>query len=225
MTYIFLLINLCLLLIPFLLATDKKVFVFENIKSAILPSLIVTVIFSEIAVFFTGLKVWSFNPVYLIGVYYRELPLEEYLFIFTFSFAGLGIYNYLNAKFPKNDLQKYSLALSHALMGVCIAILFFAYTKWYPAITFAFLMMLLIGVEYINTLRFMYKFYRAFVAMLIPFYICHALICNLPVTTYLPIENLGFDLFKIPFENHFFMMGMLLLGVYLLEFFKSRKAV
>ncbi|TCC87910.1 lycopene cyclase domain-containing protein [Pedobacter frigiditerrae] len=225
MTYTFLQLNLFLFLIPFALALDKKVFKIENIRSLIVPSLIVTVIFSEIAVFFTGLKVWEFNAAYLVGIYYRELPLEEYLFIFTFSFAGLGIYNYLNAKFPKNDLQKYSLALSHALMGVCIAMLFFAYTKWYPAITFAFLMMLLIGVEYINTLRFMYKFYRAFVASLILFYICYGVICNLPITTYQATENLGFDLFKIPFENYFFTMGMLLLGVYLLEFFKSRKSV
>lgn len=225
MAYTFLHLNLFLFLIPIALAFDKKVFPIKNISSLIVPSLIVTVIFSEIAVFFTGLKVWEFNSAYMVGMYYRELPLEEYLFIFTFSFAGLGIYNYLNAKFPKNDLQKYSLAVSHALMGICIAMLFFAYTKWYPAITFAFLMMLLIGVEYINTLRFMYKFYRAFVTSLIPFYICYGIICNLPITTYKTTENLGFDLFKIPFENHFFIMGMLLLGVYLLEFFKSRKAI
>ena len=225
MTYTFLYLSLFLLLIPIALLADRKVFALGNIRSLIVPSLVVTVIFSEIAVFLTGLKVWEFNTAYLIGIDYRELPLEEYLFIFTFSFAGLGIYNYLNAKFPKNDLQKYSLALSHALMGVCIAMLFFAYTKWYPAIIFAFLMMLLIGVEYINTLRFMYKFYRAFAVSLIPFFICYGVICNLPITTYQAKENLGFDLFKIPFESYFFIMGMLLLGVYLLEFFKSRKSV
>jgi lycopene cyclase domain-containing protein len=199
--------------------------VIENITSTLVPSLIVLVIFSEIAVFLTGTKVWEFNPAYIIGINYRGLPLEEYLFIFTFSSAGLGIYNYLNAKFPKNDLQKYSLAISHALMGVCVAMLFFAYTKWYPAIIFSFLMLLLIGVEYINTLRFMYKFYRAFIIALIPFYICYAIICNLPITTYQTSENLGFNLVKIPLENHFFMMGMLLLGVYLLEFFKRRKSI
>ena len=225
MAYTFLLINLFLFLIPIFLAADKKVFVIENITSTLVPSLIVLVIFSEIAVFLTGTKVWEFNPAYIIGINYRGLPLEEYLFIFTFSSAGLGIYNYLNAKFPKNDLQKYSLAISHALMGVCVAMLFFAYTKWYPAIIFSFLMLLLIGVEYINTLRFMYKFYRAFIIALIPFYICYAIICNLPITTYQTSENLGFNLVKIPLENHFFMMGMLLLGVYLLEFFKRRKSI
>ncbi len=225
MTYTFLLLNLFLLLIPIALAADKKVFALKDISSFLLPSLVVTVIFSEVAVFLTGINAWTFNPAYLLGISYRKLPLEAYLFIFTFSFAGLGIYTYFNARFPKNDWQKYSLAVSHALMGVCIAILFFAYSKWYPAITFAFLLLLLIGVEYINTLRFMYKFYRAFVISLIPFHIVYLLICNLPIQNYQANENLGFNLFKIPFENYFLIMGMLLLGVYLLEFFKSRKSV
>lgn len=223
MAYTFLLINLFLILIPFLLASDKKVMLVEHLKSMIFSSLIVTVFFSEIAVSLIKLNAWSFNLAYLTGVTYRQLPLEMYLFIFAFSFAGLGIYNYLNYKFPKNDLQKYSLAISHLLMGVCIAMLFFAYAKWYTAITFASLMLLLIGVEYINTYRFMYKFYRAFVVLLIPFYCCYWLICNLPIIQFEPKENVNFDLAKIPFESYFFTLAMFLLGVYLLEVFKNRK--
>src|SRR6478736_7250553 len=106
MTHIFLYLNLFLFLIPVLLSADKKVFAIGSIRSLIIPSLIVTVIFSETGVFLAGLKVWEFDPNYLLGITYRQLPLEMYLFYFTFSFACLGIYNYLNAKFPKNDLQK-----------------------------------------------------------------------------------------------------------------------
>ncbi len=204
MTYTFLILNLLLVLIPFALKFDRNVVNVDKLKSIILPSLIVTFVFSEVAVFLTGLKAWNFNTAYLIGASYRGLPLEEYIFLFAFSFAGLGVYNYLNAKFPTNDLQKYSLTLSNLMMGICIAILFF-------------------GVEYINKLRFMYRFYRAFVAMLIPFYCVFLLICNLPIITYNTAQNVRFSLFKIPFENHFFMMATLLLGVYLFETLKSRK--
>lgn len=223
MTYTFLILNLFVVLIPFALMLDRKVTSVDKLKSIILPSLIVTFVFSEVAVFLTGLKAWKFNTDYLIGASYRGLPLEEYIFLFSFSFAGLGVYNYLNAKFPKNDLQKYSLTLSNLMMGICIAFLFFGYTKWYTAITFAFLLMLFFGVEYINKLRFMYRFYRAFVAMLIPFYCVYAIICNMPIIQYDIAQNVGFSLFKIPFENHFFMMATLLLGVYLFETLKSRK--
>ena len=223
MTYTFLILNLFLVLIPFALKFDRNVVNVDKLKSIILPSLIVTFVFSEVAVFLTGLKAWNFNTAYLIGASYRGLPLEEYIFLFAFSFAGLGVYNYLNAKFPTNDLQKYSLTLSNLMMGICIAFLFFGYTKWYTAITFAFLLLLFFGVEYINKLRFMYRFYRAFVAILIPFYFVYAIICNLPIVTYDTAQNVRFSLFKIPFENYFFMMATLLLGVYLFETLKSRK--
>lgn len=224
MTNTFLYLDLFLLLIPIVLAIDIKAKVLTNLKSMLIASLLVMLVFSEVAVFLTGRNVWQFNNAYLIGVEYRSLPLEAYLFLFAFSFAGLGIYKYLNARFPKNDLQKYALAVSHAMMGVCIAMLFFAYTKWYPVITFAFLMMLLIGVEYINTIRFMYKFYRAFAAMLIPFYICYWMICNFPIISYDAKETLNFSIAHIPFENHFLMMGTLLLGVYFMEVLNRRFA-
>lgn len=224
MAHIFIYLNLFLFLIPFALAADKKVFALANIRTLIVPSLIVTVVFSETGVFFTGLKVWMFNAEYLMGITYRKLPLEMYLFYFTFSFAGLGIYNYLNAKFPKNDLQKYSLSLSHLLLGIMVAILFFAYTKWYTATTFVLLFLLMLYIEYKNVLRFMYRFYRAFVVCLIPFYISFGILCNVPIISYNAAETIDVNLFKIPFENHFYMMGMLLLGVYFMEVFKSRKA-
>jgi hypothetical protein len=224
MSHIFLYLNLFLFLIPIALAIDKKVFTIKKIRFLIVPSLIVTIIFSETGVFFAGLKVWTFDPAYLVGITYRQLPLEMYLFYFTFSFANLGIYNYLNAKFPKNDLQKYSLSLSNLMLGIMVAILFFAYTKWYTATTFTLLFLLMLYIEYKNQLRFMYKFYRAFVVCLIPFYISFGILCNIPIITYKATETINVNLFKIPFETHFYMMGMLLLGIYFTEVFKSRNA-
>ncbi len=224
MTHAFLYLNLFLFLIPLALALDEKVSERPRILSLIVPSLIVTFVFSETGVFFAGTKVWIFNPAYLLGISYRQLPLEMYLFYFTSTFAGLGIYNYLNAKFPKNDLQKYSLSLSHLLLGIMVAILFFGYTKWYTATTFVLLFLLMLYIEYKNQLRFMYRFYRAFLVCLIPFYISFGLLCNLPVISYNAAETIDVNLFKIPFENHFYMMGMLLLGVYFIEVLKSRKA-
>ena len=224
MTHIFLYLNLTLFLIPIVLAVDKKAFALQNIRSLVVPSLIVTLIFSETGVFFSGLKVWTFNPDFLLGLSYRQLPLEMYLFYFTFSFACLGIYTYLNAKFPKNDLQKYSLSLSNLLLGIMVAMFFFAYSKWYTVIIFAILFLLLLYIEYKNQLRFMYKFYRAFVVCLLPFYLSFGILCNVPILTYKAEETIDVNLINIPFENHFYMMGMLLLGVYFMEVFKSRNA-
>lgn len=223
MTYIFLILNLFIILIPFALMLDRKVTILDKLKTIIISSLIVTFVFSGLSVYLTNLKAWTFNGSFLIGLSYGGFPVEGYLFIFSFSFAGLGAYAYLNAKFPKNDMQRYSLAVSHLFIGICIAFLFFGYTKSYTIITFISLLTLLIGVEYINTLRFMFRFYRAFLIMLIPFYITYGIICNLPVVVYNDQKNVGFSLAKIPFENHFFMMAIMLLSVYLFEVLKNRK--
>ena len=223
MTYTFLILNLFIFLIPFVLLLDRKVQGVEKIKTILLPAFIVTFIVSEVAVFLTGAKAWGFNPTYLVGASYRGLPLEEYLFIFVFSFAGLGIYNYLNVKFPKNDLQQYRLAFSNLMIGIGIAFLFFGYTKWFTLITFAFLLLLLFGVEYINRIRFMYRFYRAFFVMLLPFYGIYVYLCNLPIIQYDNAQHVRISLAKVPLENLFLRMGTLLLAVYVFEIVKSRR--
>lgn len=218
----FLLLDIFLLLLPFLLMLDQKRVSMIDLKRAIIPSIVVLFFFSETVVFFAANQIWQFNAAYLLRVNFRGVPLEAYLFIFASSFSGLGIYNYLNARFPNNELEKYSLAVSNLMLGVCIAFLFFAYSKWYTAITFGTLFILLILIEYVNKRRFMYKFYRAFVASLIVFYINYGLICNLPIIKYDTLNQVNQKLAMIPFENHFYWMGMLLLSVFLFEYLKNK---
>lgn len=224
MTYSFLLLDLFLILIPIFLSFDKNVLDKAHFKFAMPAILVAGIIFSAITVVFTIFGVWGFNPLFLIGSYYRSVPIEQYLFLFAFSFAGLGVYNYLNIKFPNNHLQKFSLSVSNLMLGVCVAFIFFAYAKWYTVVTFSVLFVLLLYIEYLNKLRFMYRFYRAYVVCLIPFYICYGVLCYLPTLTYDTAETIKLKLGDIPLENHFYMMGMLLLTVYVFEFFKHKKS-
>ncbi|MNI69679.1 hypothetical protein D3C85_1410710 [compost metagenome] len=125
--------------------------------------------------------------------------------------------------FPKNELQKYSLALSNLILGLCIAILFFSYSRWYTLINFGFLLVVLGYVEYVNVrLRFMYRFFRAYLVSLIPFYIVNGFLTAIPVVMYNDKENLGFRVGTIPFEDHFYLMGLLLLNIYFYEKYKDR---
>lgn len=219
----FLLIDLFLLLIPFCFLIGRNALAPKQLLKLVIPSLVSTVIFTEMAIFWAGLQVISFDHTHILGGFYRLLPTAYYLFIFSFSFAGLGVYHFLNLKFTNNDWQKYSLAVSNLLLGVCVAFLFFAYTKWYTVVIFAFLLLLLFFIEYKNELRFMYRFYRAFAVMLLPFLICYGLISNSSLSHNLA-ETAELSLFNTPFESVFMMMGMLLLTVYVFEFIKSRTA-
>lgn len=222
MKYTLLLIDFCLLLIPFCFLIGRQALTLKQLVAAIIPAFVTTIIFTEMSIFWTGLKVISFDNSYLLGGYYRTLPAEFYLFIFSFNFAALGIYNFLNLKFPNNDWQKYSLALSNIILGVCVAFIFFAYTKWYTVVIFAFLLLLLLFIEYKNQLRFMYRFYRGFAVTLILFVAAYGLMCNLPIIRHQVAETADLFLFNLPFESILMMMGMMLLTVYVAEFIKDR---
>ncbi|QNR84746.1 lycopene cyclase domain-containing protein [Pedobacter riviphilus] len=223
MNYTYLLINLAVIFFPLVLSFDKKVHFFSKWKFVFPAILLTGVVFLVWDILFTKLNVWSFNPDYLVGVNLLGLPLEEILFFLTVPYACVFIYECLNVYFQKNDLQKYSLALSNLFLGLCGAMLFFGYNRWYTLINFGFLFMVLAYVEYVNVeFRFMYKFYRAYLVSLIPFYIVNGFLTSIPVVLYNDKQNLGFRVGSIPFEDHFYLMGLLLMNIYLYEVFKSR---
>ena len=219
----YLLINLGVILFPLMLSFDKKVHFFSKWKF-VLPAILITgVVFLIWDLLFTKLNVWSFNSDYIIGVKLFGLPLEEIMFFLTVPYACIFIYECLNAYFPTDKLQRYSLALSNLFLGVCIAFLFFGYNRWYTVINFGFLCLVIGYVEYVNSkLRFMYKFYRAYLVALIPFYIVNGFLTAIPVVMYNDAENIGVRVGTIPLEDHFYLMALLLMNVYLYEFFKNK---
>lgn len=222
MNYTYLLIDLGLLLVPVLLFSIRQLNFTDNSKFIILAVLINIFTFSVPTEFLTQLKVIVFNPPYLTGMTLWQLPIEELLLLFLLPLSGLAIYLFLNMRFPDQKLEKYSLAVSHFLLGICIAMLYFGHRKFYTLFTFSILTMFLVYVEYVNKIRFMYRFYRAYLVSLIPFYLVYGILTALPVVQYNHLETLDFNLCYIPFESHFYFMAMLLLSVYLFELFKSK---
>jgi len=222
MNYTYLLTDLVLLLLTVALFSVKKMEFARNSKFIILSVLINVFVFSIPTEFLTQLKVIVFNPPYLTGMTLWELPIEELLFLFLLPLAGIGIYQLLNIRYPDNTLEKYSLAVSNIMLGICIAMLYFGHTKLYTVFTFAILLVFIIYVEYVSKIRFMYRFYRAFLVALIPFYLTATVLTTVPVIQYNAKETLDFNLVHIPFESHFYFMGMLLLSIFLYEVFKAR---
>jgi len=222
MNYTYLLINALLLLVPVLLLFSRQLNFSGNGKFIFLALFINVFVFSVPTEFLTRVKVIDFNPVYLTGIQLWELPIEELLFSLTLPFCGFAVYIFLNNRFPDNNLEKYSLSLSNILMGICVAILCFGYHNLYTLITFSLMLVFTLYVEYVNKIRFMYRFYRAYLVSLIPFYLFSGILNTLPVIQYNEKETLMFNVLRIPFESQFYYMAMLLLTIYLFETFKSR---
>jgi hypothetical protein len=216
------LINLILVLIPIALAFDKRFQIFKDWRG-ILPAVVITGIATAVfKLAFVHYHLLSYDLSTVSDVFFFEIPLESALFCFTVPFAGIGIYNYLNSLFFNNDLEKYSLALSNILLGLGIAIIFFAYTKAYAVTTFVVLLLLLFYVEYVNKYRFMYKFYRTFAVFIVLYALWQLLFAGYRSLAYNIDRTLNFNLIKVPFENYFLLGAILLLAVYFFEYFKRR---
>jgi lycopene cyclase domain-containing protein len=222
MNYTYLLVDLGLLLFSVLLFSIKKLNFAGQSKFIILAVLINVFAFSVPTEFLTQLKVIVYNPPYLTGMMLWQLPVEELLLSFLLPLCGIAIYLLLNIRYPDNKPDKYSLALSNILLGVCIAMLYFGHQKLYTVFSFAILLVFLLYIEYVNKIRFMYRFYRAYLVSLVPFYISYGILTSFPMFQFTEEETLNFNLVHIPFESHFYFMAMLLLSIYLFELFKSR---
>jgi len=179
-------------------------------------------IFCLITLLFKTLGILSFNDLDTTMPLIAGLPIAIILLQFIIPALGLILYRFLNNRFPNNRLEKFSLSLSNLILGICVAMLFFGYLKWYTLVTFLILFVLLLYIEYKNKLRFMYRFYRTYAASLLPFYLLSVFIKNQGKLLFNQNASLKLNLASIPIEAYFYFMGMLLVTIYLFELFKSR---
>ncbi|RZK49697.1 MAG: hypothetical protein EOO99_04905 [Pedobacter sp.] len=222
MKNLFLWVAIILMLLPFLMLIDKRYFNFSNLLKSLTPALVSTIIFSELGVFFGMMKIWAFNPDQVVGIFYRYLPLEQYLFYYGFNFFSLALYQYWNARVPSPKIS-YSFVVSNFLIGLCLAVLFAGYSKWYTLLYVIAFMLILILVEYRGSLRYMPNYYRAVGVLLPLFAAIQIYFSQIGFYSFTWVDTLNASLFMMPLEHLFMGLGMILLSVASLEWIGSRK--
>jgi len=221
----YLLINFLTVLFPIILSFDKRVRFFQSWKY-IFPGLFISgLLFLFWDYLFTIYGVWSFNPDYVKGIYFLNLPLEESLFFVTVPFACIFIYECLNYYIKRDLLESVSVYISYLLIGLCAVLLVLFYDRVYSLITFGLLLVILLIAQFVLKLKFLSRFYLAYLVSLIPFYIVNGLLTSIPVVMYNNEENMAFRVGTIPFEDHFYSMAMLLLNIMFFEYFRKRAKV
>lgn len=173
-------------------------------------------------VLFTMKGVWSFNAVYILGINFLALPLEEILFFLTVPFACLFIYACLNFYIKWQIDIRLTGIISSLLVMLCMLLLLFYYNKIYTAITFGLLLVLIVALEYIIKVNWLNRFYIAYLVALVPFYIVNGILTAIPVVIYNNNQNMGKRLGTIPLEDHFYLMALLLMNIGFFEYFKAR---
>lgn len=225
MKYSYLLLNLFTIFFPLVLSFDKRV-QFAKSWKYIFPGMFLTgLVFLFWDVLFTLNGVWSFNNNYITGISFFHLPLEEILFFLTVPFACIFIYACLNYYIKWSLPQKATIAISVLLLSLSLVVMVLFCNRLYTMITFALLFVLLVLLQFVWQVKWLANFYRAYLVTLIPFYAINGILTAVPIVLYNNAQNMAVRVGTIPFEDHFYLMDLLLMNIGFFEYFRSRKAI
>ena len=177
--------------------------------------------------FFTRIGVWSFSPIYTLGINIGSLPLEEWLFFLIVPYCCFFVY-FVSQYFIKKDILRpyqYIIAGCASLIMLSAAVAY--YDRWYTAYTCFLPAILLIYLAFIERVNYLGRFFVGYFFSLIPFLIVNGILTSKPVVIYNNEENSGVRIFidglaNIPIEDMAYCMLLLLLNVALYERFEKR---
>ncbi len=220
--YTYLALNLGTIFFPLILSFDKKV-AFYRMWPSILPAIFLTAaVFIPWDMWKTHLGVWSFNPDYILGIYWGNLPMEEWMFFFTIPYATVFIYECLKAYFP-DWAHAAGPKISKAVFGILLFVTVFFTDRTYPLITFP-LAALGIAVHHLilkNT--FAGRFWTAYLVHLIPFFLVNGVLTALPVVIYNPEEIIGIRITSVPVEDSVYSLLLLLMNITIHEWLMKKR--
>jgi lycopene cyclase domain-containing protein len=220
--YAYLLINFLTIIFPVLLSFDKRVAFYKSWKF-IWPGLLITgLMFLFWDVLFTIKGVWSFNPDYITGIKFFELPLEEILFFLTVPFSCIFIYACLNYYVTWSIPNRVNEWISNLMIIISVLMLVMYQDRIYTLVTFGLLLVLIIALQYGFKAPWLNRFYMAYVVSLLPFYIVNGVLTSIPIVLYNNAENIGKRVGTIPVEDHFYSMALLVMNVGFFEYFKNK---
>jgi lycopene cyclase domain-containing protein len=220
--YTYLALNLGTLFFPLVLSFDRKV-AFYRMWPSVLPAIFLTAaVFIPWDMWKTHLGVWSFNPEYILGIYWGNLPMEEWMFFFTIPYAIVFIYECLKAYSP-DRLFLAGPKISRAVFGILIFVAVFFTHRTYPLITFPLAAVGIALHHLILNNTFAGRFWMAYLVHLIPFFLVNGVLTALPVVMYNPAEIIGIRIYSVPVEDSIYSLLLLLMNVTLHEWLRMRK--
>jgi len=225
MKSLYLVINFCTFIIPLIFSFHPKLKFYKNWRAFFIANISVAVLFIIGDILFTRWGVWGFNPDYVSGVYFFHLPVEEILFFICIPFACVFTYHCLNLffnfKWNTNHETIFVLLLSSTLLTLGI----YYHNKLYTASTFISLSILLVVLKFFAGINWLGKLFSTYPFLLIPFFIVNGILTGSglqqPVVWYNDTQIIGIRLFTIPVEDIFYGFELILLNVFLYEYFKK----
>jgi len=201
----------------------------KNLYALIPATLVMATIFIAWDHWFTVIGVWEFNPRYILGVYFLELPLEEWAFFFVVPYACVFIYEVLNY-FVKKDLFKpISKYILVTLIPLFVILGIIYSDKMYTSVNFIFAAAVLSLHLLIFKDKHFGRFLLAYLVTLIPFMLVNGILTGSfieePIVLYNNSENLSLRIGTVPIEDTVYNLSMLLLINTVYEKVKENKTI
>ncbi|HLV42479.1 MAG TPA: lycopene cyclase domain-containing protein [Brumimicrobium sp.] len=222
---LYLWINILIIAVPLLLSFGKKVRFFTHLKTLFPAILIVGSLFLALDIYFTDIRVWSFNPDHLIGISFFNLPIEECLFFLTIPYAFVFLYENIKAYFPKLRPVRFSYysSLFFTISAVVLAIVY--RDNWFTLIVLLSAGVLNWIVYFGFTPRWYPYFIVGFLIAQFPLFIVNGVLAgsgiDVPVIWYNESEIIGIRTLFIPLEIFYYQFTLLFSVVLLHEYLRN----
>jgi lycopene cyclase domain-containing protein len=225
---LYLIINLGAFIVPFIFSFHPKLQFYKK-WSSFLPAIFISaLLFIAWDIYFTKLGVWGFNPRYLSGIYFFNLPIEEVLFFICIPYSCLFTYHCFQVLIKHEYLFSNEKLISLFLIFLLIVTGLAHFNRLYTSVTFISLAFFLGILKYFFKVEWLSRFYFSYLILLIPFSIVNGILTGSgleePVVWYNNQENIGLRLGTIPFEDIFYGMMLILLNVSVYNYFQRKNA-
>ncbi|MEP1487211.1 MAG: lycopene cyclase domain-containing protein [Algibacter sp.] len=222
MEYLYLILNIGSISVPFLFSFHPKIKFYKLWKSLSISILFTMLIFIPWDIIFTANGIWGFNDTYFLGYKIFKLPLEEWLFFICIPYACVFTHYALLYYFPKLSLSKsLSKKVTYSILLILILATIFNYDKWYTFVNFT-LAIVLTTYVFFKRPDILQEYYLTFLVMLIPFFIVNGILTGSfidnEVVWYNNAENLNIRLFTIPIEDTVYAFSMILMNLAIVKF-------
>ena len=214
MKYLYLWLDLGSFLIPFLFSFHPRLKFYKRWKELFLGMAIMMAVFIPWDIAFTVNGFWGFNPDYISGISFLNLPLEEWLFFICIPYACLFTHYSLLELFPNFRLTHKQVSVVYILLcSILIITLWYNYDRWYTGLNFTY-GLLVLSLVYNLRPHLLQTFLATYVVILIPFFLVNGVLTGswIPeqVVWYNNVQNLGIRMGTIPVEDTIYNLGMLL---------------
>jgi lycopene cyclase domain-containing protein len=223
--FLYFILLIASLAIPFALSFDKKLHFYKQWKFT-LPAIFIVAIFYIICdIYFTSIGVWGFNPRYHTNINIFRLPIEEWLFFIVVPYASIFLHDAFILYFPKLKLSsKISSILSSLIICSLIIIILLNLQKAYTVYIFSSMILVLV-ISFYDKQLVINQFYVTFLLILVPFLIVNAILTGSfiesEVVWYNNSENLAIRFLTIPIEDFGYAFSLILFGLLLRNKIKS----